>query len=133
VAELLDGALAQVTTHPAGQRALIDQHPATLRARLAGTGLPVDPGTVAAFAAGVAELDDQAARASGVVGALSDRDQRRHLHAAHHLSDSDADLALLARTERRPVAYADAHEWWHVRQRRSLSIGGGLADQGRDR
>jgi hypothetical protein len=38
---------------------------------------------------------------------------------------------MLARAEGRPVTYSDAHEWWHIRQRRSLSIGGAL-DADRD-
>ena len=68
------------------------------------------------------------------LGALPEVDQRRHLRAAHHLTDPEADLALLARTERREVTYGDAHQWWHVRQRRSMTIGGALAhDQGRGR
>jgi hypothetical protein len=58
-------------------------------------------------------------------------DQRRHLRIAHRVRDPEADLELLARTEGRAVTYADAHDWWHHRQRRSLTIGGDLDnDQG---
>jgi hypothetical protein len=59
---------------------------------------------------------------------LADDDQRRHLRRAHHIRDPEADLVLLARTEGWAVTYGDAHEWWHIRQRRSLSIGGAFAD-----
>jgi hypothetical protein len=59
---------------------------------------------------------------------LTDDDQRRHLRRAHQVRDPEADLELLARTEGRAVTYGHAHQWWHIRQRRSLSIGGALAD-----
>jgi hypothetical protein len=64
-------------------------------------------------------------------GELAEADQRRHLRAAHHVGDPEVDLDMLARAEGRPVTYSDAHEWWHIRQRRSLSIGGAL-DADRD-
>jgi hypothetical protein len=78
---LLGRALVEIATRPPGQRALIDQNTATLRARLAGAGLAVTPATVAAFAAGVAELEFQAARASGVSAAAASL-----LHAAAQLA-----------------------------------------------
>ena len=62
--------------------------------------------------------------------ALPHDDQRRHLHPAHHVTDTEADLVLLARTEGRAVTDGDAHEWWHLRQRRSMTIGGARNDQG---
>jgi hypothetical protein len=81
IAALLGRALAQIASRPPAQRALIDQNTATLRTRLAGAGLAVTPATVAAFAAGVAELEFQAARASGVRAAAASL-----LHAAAQLA-----------------------------------------------
>jgi hypothetical protein len=60
---------------------------------------------------------------------LADDDQRRHLRHAHRIRDPEADLVLLAWTEGRAVTHGDAHQWWHIRQRRSLSIGGAVADE----
>jgi hypothetical protein len=81
ITALLGRALAQIATRPPAQRALIDQNTAILRTRLAGAGLAVTPATVAAFAAGVAELEFQAARASGVRAAAASL-----LHAAAQLA-----------------------------------------------
>jgi hypothetical protein len=81
ITALLGRALAEVAARPPAQRALIDQNTATLRARLAGVGLAVTPATVAAFVAGVAELEFQAARASGVRAAAASL-----LHAAAQLA-----------------------------------------------
>jgi hypothetical protein len=81
ITALLGRALAEIATRPPAQRALIDQNTATLRTRLAEAGLAVTPATVAAFAAGVAELEFQAARASGVQGAAASL-----LHAAAQLA-----------------------------------------------
>jgi hypothetical protein len=81
ITALLGQALVEIATRPPGQRAVIDQNTATLRTRLAGAGLAVTPATVAAFAAGVAELEFQAARASGVRAAAASL-----LHAAAQLA-----------------------------------------------
>jgi hypothetical protein len=81
ITALLGRALVEIATRPPGQRALIDQNTATLRTRLAGAGLAVTPATVAAFAAGVAELEVQAARPSGVRAAAASL-----LHAAAQLA-----------------------------------------------
>ncbi len=58
---VLGRALAQLAARPPGARAVVDQNTEVLRARLARAGVPVTPAAVAAFAAGVAELDFQAA------------------------------------------------------------------------
>jgi hypothetical protein len=81
ITALLGQALAEIATRPPAQRALIDQNTATLRARLDRAGLAVTPATVAAFAAGVAELEFQAARTSGVRAAAASL-----LHAAAQLT-----------------------------------------------
>jgi hypothetical protein len=60
---------------------------------------------------------------------LADDDQRRHLRHAYRIRDPEADLVLLAWTEGWAVTHGDAHQWWHIRQRRSLSIGGAVADE----
>jgi hypothetical protein len=85
ITALLGRALAQIATRPPGQRAVIDQNTAILRTRLAGAGLAVTPATVAAFAAGVAELEFQAARTSGVRAAAASL-----LHAAAQLAAPSA-------------------------------------------
>jgi hypothetical protein len=80
-AEALGRALAQLAARPPAERALIDQNTEVLRERLAGAGLPVTPGAVVAFAAGVTELVFQAAHTSGVHGAAASL-----LHAAAQLA-----------------------------------------------
>jgi hypothetical protein len=91
---VLGRALAELAGRPPGQRALVDQNSEVLRARLTRVGLAVTPATLAAFAAGVVELEFQAARASGVRGAAASL-----LHAAAQLAtrpacpDCVADLA----------------------------------------
>jgi hypothetical protein len=81
ITALLGRALVEIARRPPAQRALIDQNTTTLRTRLAGAGLAVTPATVAAFAAGVAELEFQAAHASGVRAAAASL-----LHAAAQLA-----------------------------------------------
>jgi len=80
-AQALGRALAQVAARPPAERALIDQNTEVLRERLAGAGIPLTPGAVAAFAAGVTELAFQAERTSGVGGAAVSL-----LHAAAQLA-----------------------------------------------
>lgn len=55
-------------------------------------------------------------------------EQARHLRIAHHLRDLPADLAWLTEHQGRQATYSDSHEWWHIRQRRSMMIGDGLED-----
>jgi hypothetical protein len=81
IGAVLDRALAELAARPPAERALIDQNTEVLRARLAGAGIPVTPGTVAAFAAGVTELAFQAERTSGLRGAAASL-----LHAAAQLA-----------------------------------------------
>jgi hypothetical protein len=95
ITAVLGRALAQIATRPPAQRALVDQNTATLRARLAGAGLAVTPATVAAFAAGVAELEFQAARASGVRAAAASL-----LHAAAQLATPTACPGCVAELDR---------------------------------
>ena len=56
-------------------------------------------------------------------------DQERHLRIQHYFG---ADLERAVRTAQGPdgpaLPLAEVHAWWHIRQRRSLSIGGALAD-----
>jgi hypothetical protein len=100
ITALLGRALAQIATRPPGQRAVIDQNTATLRTRLALVGLAVTPATVTAFAAGVAELEFQAARTSGVRAAAASL-----LHAAAQLAAPLACPGCVADLDR---ALADA-------------------------
>jgi hypothetical protein len=81
IGPVLARALAELASRPPAQRALVDQNSEVLRARLARAGLPLTPATLAAFAAGVAELEFQAARASGIQGAAASL-----LHAAAQLA-----------------------------------------------
>jgi hypothetical protein len=81
IGPVLERALAELASRPPAQRALVDQNSEVLRARLARAGLAVTPATLAAFAAGVAELEFQATRASGVGGAAASL-----LHAAAQLA-----------------------------------------------
>jgi hypothetical protein len=81
IGPVLARALAELAGRPPAQRALVDQNSEVLRARLARVGLAVTPATLAAFAAGVAELEFQAARASGIRGAAANL-----LHAAAQLA-----------------------------------------------
>jgi hypothetical protein len=85
ITTLLGRALVEIATRPPAQRALVDQNSEVLRARLARAELAVTPATVAAFAAGVAELEFQAARASGVRAAAASL-----LHAAAQLAAPSA-------------------------------------------
>ncbi len=91
IAAVLDRALAQIATRPPGERALVDQNTEVLRTRLARVGIPVTPGAVAAFAAGVTELASRAERASGVRGAAASL-----LHAAAQLAAPAACPACVA-------------------------------------
>jgi hypothetical protein len=56
-------------------------------------------------------------------------DQERHLRIQHHFG---ADLDRAIHTAQGPdgpaLPLAEVHEWWHIRQRRSLTIGGFLFD-----
>jgi hypothetical protein len=56
-------------------------------------------------------------------------DQERDLRIQHYFG---ADLERVIRTAQGPNGparpLAEVHEWWHIRQRRSLTIGGALAD-----
>jgi hypothetical protein len=81
IGRVLARALAELASRPPAQRALVDQNSEVLRVRLARAGVPVTPATLAAFAAGVVELEFQAARASGVQGAAASL-----LHAAAQLA-----------------------------------------------
>jgi len=94
-AEALGRALAQVAARPPAERALIDQNTEVLRARLTGAGIPVTPGAVVAFAAGVTELAYQAERTSGVGGAAVSL-----LHAAAQLAQPTACPGCVADLDR---------------------------------
>jgi hypothetical protein len=67
-----------------------------------------------------------------LAGAASQQraDQERHLRRQPLLG---ADLDSARRTTQGPggrqLPLAAVHEWWHIRQRRSLIIGGRLAEQ----
>jgi hypothetical protein len=58
-------------------------------------------------------------------------DQERHLRIQHRFG---ADLERAIRTAQGPdgpeLPLANVHDWWHIRQRRELEIGGFLDDQG---
>ena len=95
IGALLGRALAETAARPPGERALVDQNAEVLRARLARAGVPVTPGAVAAFAAGVAELAYQAERASGARGAAASL-----LHAAAQLAAPAACPGCVAALDR---------------------------------
>ena len=95
IGQVLGRARAETAGRPPGERALVDQNTEVLRARLARAGVPVTPAAVAAFAAGVAELDFQAARASGTRGAAASL-----LHAAAQLAAPSACPGCVADLDR---------------------------------
>jgi hypothetical protein len=98
IGPLLGRALAELAGRPPAQRALIDQNSEVLRARLARAGVPLTPATLAAFAAGVVELEFQAARASGVGGAAASL-----LHAAAQLAVPPVCPGCVADLDRAPA------------------------------
>jgi hypothetical protein len=60
-------------------------------------------------------------------------DQERHLRIQHHGSDLERAIRTAQGSDGPELSLAEVHAWWHVRQRRSLTIGGALAnDQGWD-
>jgi hypothetical protein len=107
IGPVLERALAELAGRPPAQRALVDQNSEVLRARLTRTGVPVTPATLAAFAAGVAELEFQAAHTSGIRGAAASL-----LHAAAQLATPPACPGCVTDLAR---ALADAGAAWPPR------------------
>jgi hypothetical protein len=89
-------ALARVQTAilPPDRRAMVDQNSEYLRHRLATLGLPLDPGLLAAFAVGAAEVDRQARRLGESAGEVAATLVRAAAQLAVPLADPGQVAAL---------------------------------------